>query len=176
MDKNSVLEIFEVTKEQIIIKVNADDPLTVARHPYLNSNMAYITLTRGRKHIFTVINKDGSTWDFYFGEGGHTIIGEATEKLKRSVLEFINDNNIPIEYCGGTPVAATVYYNKNYQKWQLTVETTKKDFHFWADKATDMKSAMKVFGTMVKAKEWKHDIAVTGIDVWRAHEPRFTLR
>ena len=42
---NSVFETVCRNTNNIVIKVNADDPLTVAMHPYISSNYAYVTLT-----------------------------------------------------------------------------------------------------------------------------------
>lgn len=168
-----VLAIAEVTNELVIVKVNANDPLTVARHPYLSSDMEYITVTRGSNHIFTVINKDGKTWDFYFGSNGHTLIGESTALLKNKVMQFIKDNDIIISYCGDTPRKAKVYYNSSYRKWQLTIECC---CMCWADESIKtIEEAMNYFSRFVKAK-WMHKIAITGIDVWEAIDPVFTLK
>lgn len=66
-----VFELVSRTDKQAVVKVNADDPLTVAMHPYVNSNMAYITLT------FTYT-------------GGHTLVSGNVDMLRRKVFEFLN--------------------------------------------------------------------------------------
>jgi len=93
----NVLELQEVTSEQVIIKVNANDPLTVAKNPWVSSDEAYYTITRGREHIFTVIKKDGKTWSFHWGYSGYTLIAESVEQKKSKVLQFIRNNGIDIE-------------------------------------------------------------------------------
>lgn len=94
MTINEVLSIEEVTKEQVIVKVNADTPLKVAKFPFLSGDMAYITITRGSEHIFTVIKHDGKTWDFHWGSTGYTLISEGIKRLKDEVVKFIEDKNI----------------------------------------------------------------------------------
>ena len=111
---NDVFEIEEFDDQQVIVKVNAKDALAVARHPYVSSDMAYITVSRGVDHIFTVVKSDGKTFSFSFGASGYTLISEALEALKKAVLDFISRNGINIEYHGGKPFGADIYYNSNY--------------------------------------------------------------
>ena len=173
---DDVLEIKSIDTKQVVVKVNADDALTVALHPYLSSDMAYITVTRGKNHVFTVIDKKGKTWSFSFGESGYTLIGDSTSMLKNEVLDFIRENHIAIDYDGGTPTKATVYYNDNYHLWQLSVETTKGRFYFWSHNAKDFVSAVEDFKPMVEVQHWQERRAVTGITVWDAVNPKFTLK
>lgn len=172
---SDVLTIEEVTDEQVIVKVNAKDALTVARHPYLSSDMAYITITRGKNHIFTVIKENGTTWDFHFGESGYTLVSDGITKLKQKVLSFLDDNRIPIDYDGGTLTGATIYYNSGYKKWQLAIDTSKGRFMVWSSKATDFTSAVEEFKPYVEA-HWNQSTAVTGITVWKAVNPKFNVR
>ena len=89
-----VFEVFDVTRELVVLKVNANDSLTVAMHPYVQSNYDYITVTRGSDHVLTVVKKDGTTFDFHWGYSGYTLISEGLEVLRRKVVEFIKRNHI----------------------------------------------------------------------------------
>lgn len=90
-------DIFETIyrdEKKIVIKVNADDPLTVAMHPYVKSSYAYITLTRNRAYgswdyILTITNKDGGTFSFDWGISGYTLISNSLEELRRAVVEHL---------------------------------------------------------------------------------------
>ena len=175
-DLSNVLETKEVSSNQVIIKVNAKDPLTVAKYPFLDSEMAYITVTRGNEHVFTVIKENGKTWSFHFGKSGHTLISESTEILKRNVMQFIKDNDIAIDYSGEKPIKAKVYYNSNYRKWQLSVDTVKGCFNHWSDTAKNFEEALDSFKGFVTSPNWNERKAVTGITVWDATEPKFTLK
>lgn len=93
-----VLELQEVTSEQVIIKVNANDPLTVAKNPWVSLDEAYYTITRGKNHIFTVVKKDGRTWSFHWGYDGYTLISKSVEQMRIKVVQFIRDNGIDIEH------------------------------------------------------------------------------
>lgn len=173
---NGVLEIAEVNNEQVIVKVNANDPLTVARYPFLDAQMNYITITRGDNHVFTIIKNDGSTWSFSFGSRGYTLIADSVKLLKDNVLKFIKENKIPLDYNGGTPVKCSIFFNSNFKRWQLSTDLDKGHFNYWSDTATDLESAIKDFADIVTADEWKQSTAVTGISVWKPVNPKFTIK
>ncbi len=97
---NNILEIVHDDNEKVVIKVNAKDPLTVAMNPWASANEEYYTITKGDSHVFTVIKTDGSTWSFFWGLGGHTLVSEDVEIMKKKVLRFLKDNNIDMgKYC-----------------------------------------------------------------------------
>jgi hypothetical protein len=168
-DLNKVFKLAEIDDEQVIIKVNAKDSLTVARYPFLSSDYDYITVTRGGNHILTVIKSDGKTFSFHWGTSGYTLISEDFELLRKQVCQFIHDNYIMLELKGKPESKkVNIYYNANYKKWQLSCNA-----NFWSDKATDLESAIKDFSNIVTADEWKNEKAITGIDIWTAVNPVF---
>lgn len=155
---SKVLSIQEVDYNQVIVKVDAKDPLTVAKYPFLSSDYAYITVTRGKEHIFTVVHEDATTFDFHFGSSGHTLISEGLEELKNQVMGFIADNGIFMEYDGEKPIdKATIYFNNNFNQWQLTLYD-KNDYYVASvrtDKATDLESAKEIFSDFIKTDSWE---------------------
>lgn len=88
---NKVFNLVDVNDEQVVIKVNAEDNLTIAMHPYISGNYDYITLTRGyeKDHIFTVIRKDGTTWSFHWGPHGCTMTSASVDRLRNKTLDFL---------------------------------------------------------------------------------------
>jgi hypothetical protein len=86
----------ESTPEQAVIKVNCETLEDVARNP-LVWNYAYITLTAQKtpnthnmyKWVMTMTNRDMTTWSFFRWYGWCTCIGEATEMMKKQVLDFL---------------------------------------------------------------------------------------
>ena len=86
-----VFSLVENTNRQVILKVNADDLLIIAKNPYVNKEMAYITITKGSSHTLTVIKKDGSTFSFDWGIGGHTLISNNLCRLKFAALDYIKN-------------------------------------------------------------------------------------
>ena len=95
---SKVFELVAQDAEQVVIKVNAEDNLTIAMHPYISGNYDYITLTRGynKDHIFTVIKKDGGTWSFHWGPYSCTMTSGSVDRLRDKVLDFL------INECGFT--------------------------------------------------------------------------
>ena len=180
-DMTKVFKIEDVTNEQVIVEVSAKDPLTVAKYPFLNSQMKYITVTRGSNHICTVIKEDGTTWNWHFGDHGHTLISDSVFELQKNLLKFIASHDIIIDYAGGSPKSACIYYNDNYNKWQLTVESIRngqKDdgFYVWSDSAHDIKTAIEAFKGFVTSDKWSPRVSWTGTRVWDAINPKFTLK
>ena len=176
-DLSKVFKIEEVTSKQVIVEVSAKDPLTVARYPFLDSQMKYITVTRGDNHICTVIKEDGTTWSWEFGSRGHTLISDSVFEPQKNLLEFIKSNDIAIEYAGGSPKSARIFYNSNYSKWQLTIDIQEGGVFFdWADSADSIETAIEAFKGFVTSDDWSPRTATTGIRVWDAVNPTFTLK
>lgn len=168
----NIFYLKHIDDEKIIIQVLADDTFKVAMFPFVSSDWEYITVTRGSNHILTVIKKDGTTFDFYWGFNGHTLISESLEVLKKKVLEFINESNILIEYNGGELKSARIYYNSNYKKWQLTINN---GVHYWSDTAKSLSDMIEDCERFVIANNWKERIAPTGITVWDAEDMVFVF-
>ena len=148
-----IFSIKEVDNNQVIVKVKANNPLTVARFPFVNSDMAYITITRGENHIVTIIKKNGSTFDFSFGISGKTCICDSLELLKENLLHFIKQNDIIIDYAGGKITRAEIYYNNSsyYKKWQLNTNK----FNYWSDTATNAEEMIEECKKFINAKKWE---------------------
>ena len=163
----AVLELVSVDNEKVVIKINAKDPLTVAMNPEFNSNMAYITVTRGESHIMTIIREDGSSWSFHWGSNGTTLISDSVLAMKNKVIAFIRENGIAYGLTG-YPTEATIFYNDYFKSWQLTLRRGREDDHIWYDKATN-ETDMKVYARkFIDVDGWYEEIAQTGIKVWRA--------
>ena len=172
-DLDKVFAIEEIDDSQVIIKVNAKDPLTVAKYPFLESQYAFINITRGCKQILTVIYDDGHTFDFHWGGGSMTIIGENLTKLKQAVLQFIDENAILLDYTGETVVTEiSIYYNDNYKRWQLNIGTC----HYWSKTATSVDEMIAEASKWVHAKSWDKSTASTGIDIWYAKDYELSIK
>lgn len=171
-DLDAVFSIKEVTSNQIILSVKAKDPLTVARYPFLQKKFEYITLTRGKKHILTVIYEDGNTFYFDWGDGGYTLISDSLEMLKKAVCQFIEGKGILLEYTGKPVVRAVIYYNRNFHRWQLTLD----EAHYWSKTAKNVEDMKEECRQWIQPKEWVKGIAQTGIDIWTARDFTTTLK
>ena len=179
-DLNKVFKIEEVTNKQVIVEVSAKDPLTVARYPFLNSRMRYITVTRGKHHICTVVREDGTTWDWEFGDRGCTLIGDSVVELQKNLLEFIKSHGISIDYTGGSPKSAYIYYNNNFEAWYLVISVQsggkESTFAVQATSAHNIKTAIGAVKGFVTGDNWKQRSFWDGTDVWDAVNPKFTLK
>lgn len=118
---NNIFELVSNNNTQVVLKVHAKDPLTVAMNPYVSGEMEYITVTKGYDHVMTVINSDCRKWSINWGSMGHTLIGPSTERLKMEVLKFINELNISIEYQGQPVKQVNVYFNDFLRKWEVSI-------------------------------------------------------
>ena len=169
-------QVFELVKEepkQVIIKVNADDPLTIALFPFVSSDMAYITVTRGKNHTLTVVKKDGKTWSFNWGENGHTLISDNTERLKKAAIEYIEEYmHILLEAGGWRVKEAKIFYNSYLKKWQLTLEGRDQDgfhqAHWFSPTAESFEEMATDVIPYIHACGWEEDVSPRGIRIWRA--------
>ena len=166
-----IFEIVSNNSTQVVLKVNADDPLTVAMNPYVSGEYAYITVTKGEKHVLTITKKDGSTFSFHWGGGSSTLISENLERLKKNVVKFIEDNSILLGWnTDRLPTEVKILYNPNYKLWQFTAELERTKAFYWSNWACsweDMTEEVYRFFPKLKSCNWTHGIAVTGIDVWK---------
>lgn len=162
---NKVFELINVSNEQVVIKVNAKDNLTVAMNPYISGDYDYITVTRGEHKTLTVVRKDGTTFSFGWGGNRSTLISDNFERLKAKIIEFIYDNNILLNLNTSTVFKASILYNKNFEKWQLNVNDCLAYLSYTAKNADEMINEVKRF---LNCSKWIKEKAPTGIDVWTA--------
>lgn len=74
------------TKEDVILEVAIDKtPWSVATHPYLSSQYAYVHITKGEENTYTIINNDGTTEKFSSGNANKK---ELKKKIDFSVTSF----------------------------------------------------------------------------------------
>lgn len=164
--KNEVFELVKCSDDYVILKVNAEDNFVIAMHPYVNATYDYITVTRGKNHLLTVVKKDGTTFSFSWGEDGYTVISESLKTLKAEVVNFIQSEcYIPIKLKTSIYTKAKICYNNNFKSWQLTLN---EDGYVFFPNCHDLEETIKIAEKFIKVKEWKHENARTGIDVWRA--------
>ena len=84
---NDVFKYVTHNDEIVVLEVLADDPLTVALHPYIDANYKYITVDRKDRYL-TITKKDGSSW----GYGAGTLISDGLRTQRKKVFELINNN------------------------------------------------------------------------------------
>ena len=169
---SEVLKVIHNDRGQVVLEVNANDPLTVAMHPYVQSNWKYITVGKGRKHVLTVVRTDGTSFSFHWGEGGYTLISEGLEQLRKKVVETITDNYIWLDWIGDEmPDEINIFYNSNFRAWEMTARNTHNRDAYWFSKGNSWEDVAfeveQIFPDLEKI-EWRQGIAQTGIPIWRA--------
>lgn len=177
MDSNDwPFEIADEDARQVILKVNAKDALTVARHPYLSSDMAYITISKGRDHTLSVINENGTVGkSFDWGESGYTLIGGRLEQLRAASVRFAQLQAICLDArTMSYPTEATIFYNPNFKCWQAQLgfadcRDEQLVYDSSATCAADMLEVIKRYNPGFG--EMEQGVAQTGIDIWRASGP-----
>ena len=166
-------EIVERNSDKIILKVLAKDSLTVAKHPYVSAEWDYITVTRGKEHVLTVIKNEGSTFNFHWGESGYTLISEGLKKLKLAVIDYLEkENYILLDWDDGKVNQASICYNGNFESWQLKLEGYRYGSTIRAfardKKIRSVEEMIEYAKHFVNAKGWEKVKAETGIDLWKA--------
>ena len=168
-------EIFELVKydnQKAILEVKEVSNLTIAEFPFISSKMDYITVTRGRNHVMTVINRDGSTWSVNWGENGCTMCSDSVNALKWAVVDFFQkDCGILLDLTvdNSQIKEATVYYNSNFRKWQLNLRVGPyQSQNIWFDDCKDENDAIIKAGKYIGCRSWSYRRAQTGIDTWVA--------
>lgn len=164
---SSVLELVQNDREKVVIKVNAKDPLTVALNPEFNSEMAYITVTKGKKHIMTIIKEDGTSWSFHWGGNSCTMVSDSVLAMKNKVIAFIRENGIAYGLTD-YPTKATIFYNDYFKSWQLTLERGREEDHIWYKDAANETDMILYARKFINVEGWGQRKAQTGIKVWEA--------
>lgn len=95
MKEEKIFEIIETDSDnkQVIIRVNAcDNPIFIAKNPYIQKDYAYITVQRGfDENEYTIVKKNGKTWttsDNMRYEGINMIT------LKRKIRELLKESQL----------------------------------------------------------------------------------
>lgn len=166
-------EVVERSDDKVILRVLAKDSLTVARHPYVSAEWDYITVTRGKEHVLTVIKNDGSKFCFSWGESGYTLISESLKKLKLAVIDYLEkENYILLDWDDGKVNQASICYNGNFESWQLKLEGYRYGSTIRAfardKKIRSVEEMIEYAKHFVNAKGWEKVKAETGIDLWKA--------
>ena len=147
--------------------------MTVAKHPYVSAEWDYITVTRGKEHVLTVIKNEGSTFNFHWGESGYTLISEGLKKLKLAVIDYLEkENYILLDWDDGKVNQVSICYNGNFESWQLKLEGYRYGSTIRAfardKKIRSVEEMIEYAKNFVNAKGWEKIKAETGIDLWKA--------
>ena len=169
--RKDVLELVHYNNDRVIVKFKELSNLEKAMNPWVLTGAEYVTITRGRDHIMTVITKDGGSWSISWGDNGCTMISDSLLRSRKEIVAFIEkDCFIPLDL--DVPnfwiEAENVYYNNNVGYWQANFEAQGKRSRIWDKEWVCAKDAINFAKNIIGDCEWFKGTAQTGIDIWRA--------
>lgn len=165
--------LVENTDEMVILKNEVKNPLEIAKNPWLSSDDEYITITKGRDHVLTLVKTDGKTVSISFGGRGSTLISDSFRKLKEKAVETAQVFGVLLEIpTTRKPDNVCIFYNDSYKKWQavLTVNGFNARENIWFTDAIDQNDALELVEQcfLIKFNNLVYKKAQTGIDTWEA--------
>lgn len=175
-DLNKVFSIEENTPTEVIVKVLPLSLIDVAKHPFVSADWAYITVTKGKNHVLSVIKQDGTKGvSFEWGKGGYTLISNGLEDLKQAVCLFVErDSAIMLDVDFESIKEATICYNSNFKKWELIIDGLRcRSGCYFSEIANSKKEMFADVKRIIKVDGWIESTAPTGIAVWIAINPRW---
>ena len=171
---NNVLELVHVDNNKVVVKFKELSNLEKAMNPWVLPNAEYITITRGKRHVMTVVTKDGGSWSISFGEGPMTMISDSLLESRRQIVSFIEKEClIPIDLTipNDKITQAKVFYNQWLNSWQVQLhgEGYGQEVQIWDRNCNNEYDAINLANKFIGVRTWKKGIAQTGIDIWEAN-------
>lgn len=172
---NKLFSLVEHNATQVILKVKDLSNLELAQHPEIEKTYDCITLIKGKNKTLIIRNKDGSSFSFSWGERGYDLISERLEMLKRSVIDYVqNELHIIIEVNGWTPATVDALYNPYYNKYELICRNKGANAVVFSDNACSINEIINEFRPQLEQwgiTHWKEDWSRAGL-VYRGFRPR----
>ena len=171
---SDVLELVHVDNSKVVVKFKELSNFDKALNPWVLPNADYITITRGKRHIMTVITKDGKSWSINWGEGGVTMISDSLLESRRQIVSFIEKEClIPIDLTISNDeiTEASVFYNQWFTSWQVQLrgEGYGQEANIWDRSCNNEYDAIDLANKFIGVHTWRKGTAQTGIDIWRAN-------
>ena len=163
--------LVENTDEMVILKNEVKRPIDVAKNPWLSADDEYVTITKGRDHVLTLVKTDGKTISISFGGRGCTLISDSFRRLKEKAIEAAHVFGVLLEIpTTRKPDNVCIFYNDSYKKWQavLTVNGFNIRENVWFTDAINRNDTLELVEDCfeIKFKEFTYKRAQTGIDTW----------
>lgn len=169
--RKDILELVHHDNNKVVVKFKELSNLEKAMNPWVLADADYVTITRGRNHIMTVISKDGKSWDICWGESRCTMISDSLLRSRKEIVAFIEkdcfiplDLNVPNFWIE----EANIYYNDCFGCWQANFHAQRNSSNIWDKEWSCAEDVMNFANNIVGDCEWIKGVAQTGIDIWRA--------
>ena len=119
--EHAIFSLHQSLPSQTVVKVNKLMPEDIAEYPYLDSNMAFITVIHGNKFtapVFVVVNKDGTkiVHDKY-----PTYI--LAKQLRWAISSYLEDYGIFIGIDDSSLRCCKVFFDYNNFQWHARFAT-----------------------------------------------------
>lgn len=88
----NLVDIVENNEECVILKIKDDKKIDLIKLGYFDGNEDLIRLTKGENHTCTIFDKDGSTFSWYWGTRGYTLVSESTSIMGKLIEECITED------------------------------------------------------------------------------------
>jgi hypothetical protein len=85
------VNIVENNEDCVILEV-VGTPLDLIRLGCFNGNEKLIRLTKGKRYTCTVWDKDGKSFSWFWGYGGHTLVSDQITKQGKLIQECIEED------------------------------------------------------------------------------------
>lgn len=155
----SVFKLVEYNTQMVKLSV-------VGTAPYVDMNYATIVVSRGFNHRLGVYDKTGHRIVvFSWGLSGFTPISESLEMLKMVVIAFVEQEGILLDLSDNAVKSARIFFNPNFNQWQLTVNDT---VFYKSSTARSVQEMIADASRFITVGNWVEQVAKTGIPVWVA--------
>lgn len=134
--------------------------------PYMKMEYATIVVSRGVNHKLDVYDKGGHRLvGFSWGLNGYSVISENLEMLKRAVITFVEQEGILLDLSDNTVKSARIFFNPNFNQWQLTVNDTA---FYKSSTARSVQEMIADASRFITVGSWAERVVKTGIPMWVA--------
>ena len=88
----NLVDIIENNIDCVLLKIKDNKQVDLLKLGYFNGNEEYIRLTKGNNHTCTIVEKNGDTYNWYWGEDGFTLVSDSTQKRGKLIESCIVDD------------------------------------------------------------------------------------
>lgn len=169
-----VFYLKDVSFDKVIIKMIGDSSLYINEYPFLDSHYDYFTVTRGKEHDLIITFDDGTICRIHWGLYRNTQMDNMLSTLQAAIIQFIQDNDIILDYNGGIINEAIILYNNAYGKWSLALYSNKDNCFIFSDTASSAQDMIEECKKYIIA-EWEHNDQ-NGFESWKAKNFKILLK
>ena len=174
---DKIFSLQSVDYSEIIIKLHTDSRSALAEYSFINKNWVSLIVTRGDQHTLSMVYSDGVKNAIHFGIRCMSMMTDTEEMLIDAVKQFIAENDILLDYCGGTIKEIAIYRGGMYEShWQLGLYGNPNNVYYLSKTAQSLEEMQKEVEKFITAEEWIKGKAITGITHWTPKNYKLHLK